>query len=326
MKVWELPISIDHLKPSFKVFRSITDIPFEKRPVLQVKADGEFNLITAEYSLNRWGTARSDYPAFNEISERLKGTDVKLLAELYAVEDNKPCKLPTFIHYIKSKNPADHEKIRIGVWDVLDMPNLSWIRRIALAEELLDGCQYAHVLPYFIVDNLMSARKIWEQFVDLIGYEGLVIRFNESIYKLKPFAEVDAMVLAYNKEKSLAEGEVSSLHIALMREDGTFIEIGDVASGLKSVEKKLLFSTIEFTRISEDASKIWVKPGIILTVRCTEFMRSVKNKVYRFKGDGYEVIGTESFYRLRHPRVMAFRPDKTVSPKDLSINQIPEGV
>ena len=147
-------VKIDHLKPVMKSLRSVEEIPLPA--VVMVKVDGEFSVLYHNlkdcYTLNRWGRLREDFPALNEACSALRRrglNEVVLLCELYAVEEDgvTPAQLPTFIHVAKGE--GDHERMRIGVWDLVSVygeevhEDYGW--RMEEVSEWLEGLSLIHI-------------------------------------------------------------------------------------------------------------------------------------------------------------------------------------
>jgi ATP-dependent DNA ligase len=107
-----------------------------------------------------------------------------------------------------------------------------------------------------------------------------------------------------------------------MTPEGNFVEIGDCASGIDHQLRRSLWKLMDY-KISEDDKTVYVKPFIIITVEYTDLFKG-KNKVYQYTPQGYIEKDTMNLTRFRHPRLIRFRTDKIVNPKDLSIQQIPQ--
>jgi len=117
--------------------------------------------------------------------------------------------------------------------------------------------------------------------------------------------------------------EVRSIKLALMQPDGTFIELSDCASGINEELGKALFKLLD-QKVGEDDRTIYVKPIVVCTVQYTDtFLKD--RPVLKYEQEKYTQVGTKPFVSLRHPRLIRFRPDKTVNPQDLRTTQIPEG-
>jgi len=334
---------IDHLKPVMKLLKSIMDIKLIPNiTVVQVKCDGEFNLLRYNkegetYTLNRWGRKRTELPALKELKNTLAQMpfrQAEFLVELYAKEGDTPLKLPQFIHYIKSGKEELLNKIYIGVWDVLSIDGKpvkeNYLWKYDEASSWFKNCNLVSVLPYIQPSNHAEIKTFWQIYVEKLGYEGLVIRNNSDIYKLKPKGEFDAVIIGLNKESGYGKRtlfeekqQVPSLRLAVMNEKGDFIEVGDCASGLNEELRKALYKLTKF-KVGEDDKCVYIKPRVVVQVEYTETYRK-ERRVLRFDGEKFTQVGTTPFVSLRHPRLLRFRPDKTVNPTDLRATQIPQG-
>lgn len=327
-------VKIDHLKPNMKTlpsFKALKIVPGET--ILQTKVDGEFTLLTftkdGSFTVNRWGRARTDFPALNEFHDAMLKTGLEkaeLLCELYAKEGDRPLKLPDFIHYIKGGEPELLNKIHIGIFDLVSINGQpvvqSYAWKIDEVSGWLQNCKLCHVLPNTKPVTTQDVENFWKEWVENKGYEGLVARTNDEIYKIKPISEVDAVIIAINKRELFWSKQVTSIRLALMDDQGRFVEIGDCASGITHDLRTALWKLMDF-KVGEDDKCVWVKPIVICTVQYTDVFKG-RNKVYNFnEQQGYQEIGTTQLVRLRHPRLVRLRPDKRVTPEDLRVEQIP---
>jgi len=276
-----------------------------------------------------------DFPALNEFSSAMKQTDIQsaeLLCELYAKEQDTPLILPQFIHYVKSKLACDHIKVHIGIFDLLSLDGQPVIKssiwKYQLVSSWLKDSSHASVLPYSYATTRNEVEAFWKQSVKEQGYEGLVVRANNDTFKIKPFAELDAVIIGINKRTSYGKGnlfaqnQVTSLHLALMTEKGYFVEIGDVASGIDHQLRSTLWKLMDY-KIDEDDDKVWIKPLIICTIEYTDLFKA-RNKVYDFQNNKYGFLWTTNLIRMKSPRLKGFRSDKKVTPQDLRKEQIPQ--
>jgi len=327
-------IKINHLKPTMKTLPSFRALEITSgETVLMVKVDGEFSLLSYSQegacTINLWGKMRTGLPALNEFTDAMRKTSlerVEMLCELYAVEDGRPLKLPDFLHIIKGG--GDLSKIRIGIFDLLTVNGQAvrenYVWKVGEVERWLNGCNLCHVLPHIQPATTQDVENFWNYHVGELGYEGLVARSNDEIWKVKPISELDAVIVALNKRELFFDKQVTSFRVALMDEDGFFVEIGDVASGINHDLRGALWKLMDF-KVGEDERMVWVKPLVVCTVQYTDIFRNSRNKMYLYReGEGYTEIGTTQLARLRHPRLIAFRPDKQVTPTDLRTEQIPE--
>jgi DNA modification methylase len=343
------------MKEYFSSERKIGDLkpnmrPLERLELLEVtpnqtvvgaKLDGEFTLLSynrerESYVLNKWGHIRQDFPALNQFVEAMNKTEVthaELLCELYAKEDGKPTNLPTFMRYIKGKD-KDINKIHIGIWDLIKIdgnppPNdFAW--KLEEVERWVKGCTHVAVVPYIKPQTIQDIKDFWRACVEEKGYEGLVIRNGDQIFKIKPSLDVDAVIIGLNKESNYGRNlshfqqkEITSIKLALMQPDETFIELSDCASGITEELRTALWKLMDY-KVSEDDKTVYVKPIVVCTIQYTDTYQK-ERQVLKFDGEKYTEAGTKPFVSLRHPRLIRFRPDKAVNPQDLRTTQIPEG-
>lgn len=325
-----------------KTLDSLDLLKLNSETVVMAKLDGEFTLLSytregETYTLNKWGHRRQDFPALNQFIEAMNKTEVthaELLCELYAEENGKPTNLPTFIRYIKAKN-RDLDKIHIGIWDLIKIdgytPQQSYAWKLEEVEKWLKGCTLINVVPYIKPHSIEEVKAFWRTVVEEKGYEGLVIRNGNEIYKIKPCLEVDAVIIGINKKSGYGKDlevmqrkEVRSIKLALMQPDGTFIELSDCASGINEELGKALFKLTEY-KTGEDDKTIYVKPIVVCTIQYTDtFIK--ERPVFKYEeGHPIKIVDLKPFVALRHPRLLRFRPDKTVNPQDLRTDQIPQG-
>jgi len=333
MRQRKVSLDIGHLKPVMKSLRTVDDIPLSEGAVVVAKIDGEFTLASFGpegcYTVNRWGLLREEFPALNELCSALRREglrEAQLLCELYAVrEDGAPARLPEFIRVAKGRD-ADHGRLRLGVWDLVradgvEVGDYGW--RMDEVSGWLRGCRYCRVLPYIRPRSRSEVTAFWTRYVEELGYEGIVARVGAEVYKVKPRREVDAVIIAINKRELLRERKVTSIKVALMDEDGYFVVLGDVASGIGHELRGALWRLTEF-KVGEEDECIYVRPLVVCTV---EYQETFARDTHRLKFDGgqYREAGMVRFYSLRHPRLKRFRADKGVNPTDLRLDQVAFG-
>jgi len=328
----QVSIEVEGYKPDMTALSSVKELNLTDDTVVMAKADGEFTFLSfsreGNFTVNRYGHLRMDFPALNELSLALNRAGVYeagILCELYAMEEGRPLKLPEFIHYVKSKNPDLIGKVHIGVWDLITVNgnevNESYAWKISEVERWLEGHRLAHVLPYVVPKSLIEAEQFYSKVLE-IGYEGVVARNGDNIYKVKPQQDVDAVIIGINKKPMLKEQQVTSIKLALMDEDGLFVELSDCASGIDHQLRRVLFEYLMPLRDNEDKTTIYVQPLVVCQVRYTDTFKAQKRKLKYIIGIGYRESGVIPFFSLRHPRLESFREDKKVTVKDLRLKQI----
>lgn len=305
---------------------------------LQVKADGEFNWVHIDrkeiYAVNRFGRKTEDLPALKELhAQFLKYPylqECELLAEMYAVDENgKALTLPNFIHYLKGNDKSLHDRIHLGLFDFIFFKSDTVGRVVRentnsiLRFKMLEGYngKLCHVLEWIEPKTWIEVEQYWSKKVDDEKWEGLVIRTNGDTWKAKPNRDVDAVVIGINKNnKGFDKRLAKSLKVALMRDDGNFVELGD-ATVPSNAEASELFALTR-VKVSEDTNTVFVKPLVIVQIDYISVFPNTRNTI-RDKGNFAE-IGEMPLVRMKSPRVKGYRRDKKVCVSDIGLNQIIE--
>jgi ATP-dependent DNA ligase len=315
-------------KPRAKAVMTIDQLPIGDRELtVTVKADGEFTAVYYKrggntFSMNLWGTMRGESsPWLRELREALDRQPVQeavILAETYGVEDGKMMKLPDTVHHLKNGDPR---KIRLGAFDLISVngrtANQSYLWRLQELETWLRDCKLVHVMPYIAPKGVEEIRQLWDEWITKRRYEGLFARDDrQNLYKVKEHLTIDAVVIGLNKRGAWERGEATSLKLALIDGDGSYVEIGDVASGIDHQLRKALFSQLKPYVRREFKDWTQVEPFIVVEVEATETFRAVKPTYRLLEGGSLEETGEREAHSLRHPRLTRFRSDKKATIED----------
>lgn len=329
-------IDITHYKPKMKPIY-VTDIfdlqaaPFEAgKTTAQVKADGEFNLIHMDrneiYAVNRFKRKTEDLPALKELHKLFKeldATQAEILGEMYAVDENgKPLPLPTFIHYLKGGDESLHARIHIGIFDLLSVDGVNNSFSPTVKFEMLKNSfngKLVHVLEYIVPQTWEEVEAFYATKVTKEGWEGLVIRTNGSTYKAKPNQDVDAVIIGINHNtKGYEKGLAKSVKVALMRDDGNFVELGD-ATVASELEARELFALTR-VKVGSTNTTTLVRPIVVVKINYISLFPDTINAVRDAKT--LVQFGTTMLVRMKSPRVVGYRKDKHPCVEDIGLNQV----
>lgn len=302
---------------------------------VQVKADGEFNYIKyhrekGAYMVNRFGRKTTDLPALIELCEHLikwNVVEAEFLAELYAVdEQGRPLTLPNLIHFLKGGDTRLHGQIKLGVFELVSLngspSELIYQLKFTQMMSWFEEAKLVHVLPWSEPSNYGSVEKFWTEKVDGEKWEGLVIRLNGDTWKVKPNNDIDVAIIGVNKNnKGFEQGKAKSLKMALMNEDGSFVEIGD-CSGIGEAEAEQLFELVKCFKIGEDNITVYVAPVVIAQVEYIQTYPETRNKRFIIADGKIREAGEQTLVRLRNPHVIGYRADKKACIEDIGLNQL----
>jgi DNA ligase 1 len=231
------------------------------------------------------------YTSFQQISQRIKRKyDIEKLAEILPVE--------------------------LNVFDILyyngeNMLSLPFIDRRKLIEKIIKEVPKEIVLAeQIITDDDKAAQKFFDKSVSK-GNEGLMFKNLQGIYrpgsrvgymiKLKSsMDDLDVVIVGAEWGEGKRSGWLTSFTIACRSDDGEFLEIGKVGTGLKEKREEGL-SFDEMTELLKPLIKtqvgrdVTVKPKIVIAVKHEEIQKSPSYS---------------SGYALRFPRVTILRDDR----------------
>jgi hypothetical protein len=331
-------------KPHMKTITNILQAPVPS--IISAKSDGEFTLVRfREQSSSRvittenvWGKTRSesDLRALFELRDALRqnqATSATFKAELFWEENGRPTQLPNFISHKNSPN------LTLGLFDLVEyngeiQDRVPYKARLVTLENIVfsdyykkfpDTCAYK-MLPYYPVESIQVLGSYYRKFLE-DGYEGAVITDSHNdLYKLKPLNEIDAVIVGINVRDKLKRREVTSIKVALMGENGQLIDITDVASGIEHDLRRELFELMKYqTGDTPTQETIRVQPLVVVTIGYQETYPDVSKPTYYYNQlkHSYEKLVDTKLVSLRSPRLMRFRPDKTATPDDIGLEQLP---
>jgi len=300
---------------------TLQDLSFIQYPIAtEVKYDGEYTKVVIDgediYMVNKYNTVRRNNPILAEMVEQLSENDtVQFMNERF-----KPKHV--FVGELCSRNPhtpfneflklirnGKWNKLEFRVFDVLEiyqqqLPAVHYEEKRKILENLFHNGEYVKLSEQEICETPEEAMKFFERAVSR-GYEGIMLKPLQSLnekgwYKLKPFYDVDVIVVGVSKQKQ-------SFLIGLY--DGNELKtVGKVSIPdehlyyvVKNLAKKYL--------VREDNEHLYLPPKIVIQVN---FHSLIPSKKYT------------AGFSLRFPRYVRLRKDKKATPEQTSINQIPK--
>ena len=179
-------------------------------------------------------------------------------------------------------------------------------------------------------------QAVFTELVEQGGAEGLIVRSPQGmVYKLKPTRDVDAVVLAFT-ERADGPGQVRSLLLGLMHEDGRLQLLGGcgnlgTAEMRATLHARLVNRVVQSAvRHASDSGALYrfVHPELVVTIRVTELQgeRSdgtlTSTPVLSFGEEGWSGQGTRNCPRPLHPVLERIREDKQATAHDVRFAQV----
>ena len=323
-----ISLTPDEFKKEFK----------DKKFIIEQKIDGQSALLeyksgTAKFG-SLGGTIIWDLPLTDEIEKIMKRKGIKeitAVGELAAMQGGKIIGFDESESLIKNPK-ADKSKISWHPYQILEIDK----------EKIKDDFgSYKKMWPEIIrlFDNASHVRPVkkyegsipefdhaWKILVEKQKNEGLVIRTeNNKVIKCKPTYSYDLIIIAVGdkKKKNWPKKMIGTTLMAFMDEDRNFREAGEVGTGWTEEEKKELFSWAQKNKVGEDDTHVWVKPQKVMEV---QWERSNIREMpsYKYSRGKYEEGEKLMSGTIVKPRFIRWRTDKSATPSDLRLTQIPD--
>src|SRR3989344_2797132 len=209
----------------------------------------------------------------------------------------------------------DELPVEINAFDVIylngkSLINLPFIERRKLLEKVVREEKWK-IRPSFqiITDSEKKALEFYHEALK-IGEEGIMVKKLDSVYKpgrrvghmvkMKPESRDFDLVITGAMHGTGKRGGWLTSYIVACHDEGKFLEVGMVSSGLKEKESEgttyeEMTKMLKPLIISEKGNMVKVKPKLVVSVT---YQNIQKSPTY------------SSGYAMRFPRITAYRPDR----------------
>ena len=205
------------------------------------KMDGHFQLVffngKEAFMIGRNGTVRANLPCLAELAHTLVEKKVASLiaaAELYKKKDNERSRVYDVIAALSHEQSVN--TLALAVFDLIHLNGkqyqfVSYEETYNMMTNILPAAGLCHVVETEIAKSKKGISKICNNWVEIEGAEGLVIRCEMPfLYKVKPKHTFDCVVVGYTEGINEHKGKVKSLLFGLMRDEGIYQIIGKVGT------------------------------------------------------------------------------------------------
>jgi hypothetical protein len=271
----------------------------------------------------------------NELDKKFKARKNLILAgELYYLTKDRERYGDTISGLgdkIKSKN------LRFGIFDIVysdktyslykDKYNL--LLKVATKNEK----NFAHVIEHEIIDKKQIS-KYFKDKIEKNNFEGLILRNDSQIYKLKMEETADLLVTGFTLGSKTHQ--VRSVSLGYYLNDNEIIHIGSCGAFDSETLKKNLFKKLDRLKITSNFQKIasngtayiFVKPEIVVEVKLLEMQgdksndQPIRHLKFEFKDNKLNATGKARSVSILNSKIINIRSDKKASLDDCGLNQI----
>ncbi len=313
------------------------------------KYDGEFALLFFDgkdmLSVNPGGTVRVGLPAYLEAAKLLKKAKVKsciLGGEIYLKDEpSQAQRVQQVVRVLRNPDSEKQlERLGLAVFDVIEHDGEE-VDSTPAVYNLLDkwfkGGKQAHAAEYVVADTSDEVMEAFTEWVIGEGAEGLVVRHDRAgWFKLKARHNIDAAIIGFSEGSDERKGMLHDLLVAVMREDGTFHELGRVGGGFTDDGRKELAGMLRRRIVPSDYVAVnndyvayeMVHPGPVIEISCLDLIPErarggpVNRMVLEWNGKRYSALQRMPIVSMISPQFVRLRDDKEAIVEDVNIRQI----
>ena len=188
-----------------------------------------------------------------------------------------------------------------------------------------------------VADSLDEVTDVFDKWVLGEGSEGIVVRQERGgWFKIKSRHNLDVAIIGFSEG---TEGRKEMLHdllVAVMRDDGTFHELGRVGGGFTEDVRKEMVRDLHKRKAPSDYVAVnndyvayeMIKPGPVIEISCLDLIpeRSkggpVNRMVLEWDGKRYSALERMPIVSVISPQFIRIRDDKEAVVEDVNIRQI----
>ncbi len=214
--------------------------------------------------------------------------------------------------------------------------SIVYAERLEVLRRLFAGGKRVQAIKTEATSAGDRVQALWNEWVEGGKGEGLVIRAEGLVLKVKPSITIDAAVIGYTDSSDDPES-VGALLMALMREDGQFQIIGscgnmpteDRKAFKQAFAGKEIASNFRYAN-SKGALYRFVKPETVIEFKVTDIQgedssgEAIHRMVLEHGPKGWTTVREMPGASILHPVYVRTRDDKSVNPTDIRVAQVLE--
>lgn len=310
------------------------------------KYDGEYAEIFYEngvaVTVNRSGRIRTGLPCTDEVVELMQNngiTQAVIPAEIYVYEEKRKTRVNDLINALANQKKID--KLRLACYDIIELNGKEWKPKnygetLEKLDHIFSGGTLVHSVDWQIAKSNARVKEVFHDWVEVQGSEGLVVRSEMPfVWKIKPRHNVDAVVIGFTEGTGEARGQVRTMLLALMPEEGRYQIITKVGGGMTEKQKRELYGyfshrIIKSEYVQTDSNHVafqMVKPDRVIEfsvndVRWESPSGIIQNTVLEISEGVWRVVSEVNGISFVAPIIERFRDDKRADAEDVRLSQV----
>jgi ATP-dependent DNA ligase len=282
-------------------------------------------------------------PCMDAAAKCLKEAGIKeaiVPSELYYDEDGGRSRVFDVLSALADKEKLG--KLHLAPFDIVSLDGTAF-KALSYADthkKLVEifRDEYCRPVRLEAVDSRAGVRSIFNSWVDEEGAEGLVVRSElPLIYKVKPRYSIDAAVIGFSEGAAEFRGQIRSLLLALMPEEGVYQIIGRVGGGFGDEQRKEFFERLMPMKMSSsyietDSNHVafhMIKPGLVVEVNINDVLFETSsgpifNPLLQIIDGSYKRRSSVQGISVVFPVFERVREDKGANAQDVRWSQVNE--
>lgn len=310
------------------------------------KYDGEFADIFYEEGVavivNRSGRVRASIPCIDEAAALLKENGIKqaiIPAEIYVYDEKKKTRVNDLINAFANESKIG--LLRLACYDIAELDGVEYKPKnygetLEKLDHILKGGALVHCVDWKVAKSNAEVKDIFQKWVSEEDSEGLVVRSEMPfVWKIKPRHNIDAVVVGFTEGTGEARGQVRTMLLALMPEEGKYQVVTKIGGGMTEKQKKELYEyfaprVMQSEYTDTDSNHVafrMVEPDKVLEfsvndVRWETPNGMIENPLLEIVEGHYRLADSVNGISFVAPIIERFRDDKQSDAGDVRLAQV----
>ena len=229
------------------------------------------------------------------------------------------------------------DKLRYGIFDIVySAKTFSTFQdkyNFLLNEFEISNKNLVHTVEH-IKTLQNNIDKYFIENIEKKGFEGLIVRDNSTIYKIKTEETGDFLITGFTVGEKA--NYIRSVSLGVYLNDNEIIHVGSCGSFASEKIKKDIYDKLSKLKVSSNFQKIssegtpyiFVKPQVVVEVKLLEMQgdrsndQPIRHFKYEFNNNKLTATGKSRSVSILNSRVVNIREDKKASFEDCGLKQI----
>ena len=228
------------------------------------------------------------------------------------------------------------KKLRLGIFDVVVSDKLlpNFEDKYKFLKKIIGQKQkeFAHVLEHKKIKH-GEIKKSFKDIVEKNDAEGLIVKNNSIVYKIKKEETADLLITGYTLGSKT--NQIRSISLGVFLNEKEIMHVGSCGNIPTNIRKDLYKKLVKlkvnsnFQKIASNGSAyIFVKPEIVCEVKLLEFQgdksndEPIRHLKYEYSNKSLNATGRARSVSILNSNVVNIRSDKKANYEDCGLNQI----